>query len=94
MNNKRIKTGGRTKGTPNKITSEIKEIFKEIIECNLPQLQNDILELSPKERIDVLLRLSEFVIPKLQRSNIDVESEKRNLEIVVIRRDLWEEKKQ
>jgi hypothetical protein len=28
----------------------------------------------------------------LQRSNIDVESEKKNLEIVVIRRNLWEEK--
>jgi hypothetical protein len=67
--NKRLKTGGRGKGTPNKITTEIREFYKELIENNLEQLEADIMELSPKDRIEILIKLSEFVVPKLQRSH-------------------------
>jgi len=35
--NKRLKTGGRAKGTPNKVTTEIREFYKELIENNLEQ---------------------------------------------------------
>lgn len=87
---KRTKTGGRTKGAQNKITKEIKEVFKEIIECNLSQLEADILELSPKERIDVILKISEFVLPKLQRVSGDTFNKIDN-EIVVIRGNKWGE---
>ena len=81
---KRTKTGGRSKGTQNKITKEIKEYFKEIIEFNLPQMQTDILELTPKDRIDIMLKISEFILPKLQRVSGEINTNKDN-EIIVIR---------
>jgi predicted lipase len=92
MNNKRVKTGGRAKGTPNKITTEIKDVFKQIIECNLSQIETDIMELNPKDRIDVILKLSEYVLPKLQRSSIEMERENNGLEIVVIRGEKFKDK--
>jgi hypothetical protein len=92
INNKRVKTGGRAKGTPNKVTTEIKDVFKEIIECNLSQIETDIMELSPKDRIDVILKLSEYVLPKLQRSSIEMERENNGLEIVVIRGEKFKDK--
>lgn len=61
---KRNKTGGRTIGTPNKVTKEIREFYKELIENNLSTIERDLKELQPKERIEVLLKLTEFVIPK------------------------------
>jgi hypothetical protein len=92
INNKRVKTGGRAKGTPNKVTTEIKDVFKEIIECNLSQIETDIMELSPKDRIDVILKLSEYVLPKLQRSSIEMERENNGLKIVVIRGEKFKDK--
>jgi hypothetical protein len=70
---KRLKTGGRAKGTPNKVTTEIREFYKELIENNLEQIESDLIELTPKERIEVLIKLSEYVIPKLNKveSNVD-----------------------
>lgn len=68
--NKRPKTGGRAKGTPNKITTEIREFYKELIENNLEQIETDLKELNPKERIEILIKLSEYVVPKLARTEI------------------------
>ena len=41
---------GRPKGSPNKSTSEIKEIFSELLNNNLPQVQGWIDELEPKDK--------------------------------------------
>jgi hypothetical protein len=71
MNNKRNKTGGREIGTPNKITKDIREAYQLLIENNLETLESDLNELTAKERIDVLIKLSEFIVPKLQRSQIE-----------------------
>jgi hypothetical protein len=55
---------GRPKGTPNKTTSEIRNIFQLLLEQNLKQMKSDIRSLEPKQRIDVLLKLTEFILPK------------------------------
>ena len=71
--NLKNKTGGRIKGTPNKVTKEIRESYQLLIEKSLDRLESDLMELTPKERIEVLIKLSEYVIPKLNKieSNID-----------------------
>ena len=61
-----FKSGGRTKGVPNKVNSEIKEAFQLLIESNLEQLKYDIAELEPAQRIQALLQLSKFVVPNLK----------------------------
>ena len=70
----RIKTGGRNAGTPNKVTSEVREQFKQLLENNIAQMQNDIDELKPKDRIKVLLELSRFIVPTLKSTEWNLET--------------------
>ncbi len=62
------KSGGRTKGTPNKTTQEIKECIIHLLDKNIELLQNDIEKLEPKDRIQVIDKLLKFVLPQ----NIDI----------------------
>tara|TARA_B110000902_G_C13905184_1_gene435997 strand:+ start:22 stop:294 length:273 start_codon:yes stop_codon:yes gene_type:complete len=66
----RIKTGGRKAGTPNKITKDLREKFKLLIEDNVDKLQNDIEQLEPKDRIKVIIDLSKFVLPTLRATDL------------------------
>ena len=72
---KGIKTGGRTKGTINKTTAELREKFTLLIESNFNKLQTDIDLLQPKDRIKTILELTKFVIPTLKATDLTVESE-------------------
>lgn len=69
--NKRIKTGGREIGTPNKVTKCLRESIQIILDENTDQIRNDIKELNPKDRIEILLKFAEFIIPKMQRNQIE-----------------------
>ena len=60
----RSKTGGRELGTPNKITSEVKEVLKKIIENQLETLEEDLKTLSTKDRLEILVKLLPYIIPK------------------------------
>lgn len=68
---KRIKTGGRTKGTPNKDTRELRERISELIDMHFDRLSDDLLSLQPKERIEAMTKLLEYSLPKLQRMEMD-----------------------
>jgi hypothetical protein len=68
----RQKTGGRTKGTPNKTTCNTRAHFELLLHQNLETLQNDLLALSPRWRVHYLLELSKFVIPTLKAAEIDL----------------------
>lgn len=73
---KRQKTGGRQKGSENKATKEIKEAYKLLIEANIPNLTSwleRVAEDEPKEALKYLSALSEFVIPKLGRTEFSGE---------------------
>ena len=61
-----IKTGGRTKGTANKTTAELREKFSLLLDSNFDKLQNDIDLLEPKDRIKTILELAKFVVPTLK----------------------------
>jgi len=56
------KTGGRTKGTPNKATAEIRQTIMRIINEGITT--EFINELAPDKKADVLLRLLPYVISK------------------------------
>jgi hypothetical protein len=65
------KTGGKTKGTPNKATRDIKEAYRALIEKNLDNLTGwleKIAEKDPEKAVRIINDLSEYVIPKLARS--------------------------
>lgn len=65
----RAKTGGRVAGTPNKITGELREVLKTIIEGELVELPELLKELTPDERVGVLVKLLYLVVPKPQDEN-------------------------
>jgi hypothetical protein len=67
---KRVKWGGRQKGTPNKMTNNMKSILQAIIETDLMQnIHADIKQLSPSERMKLLTSLLRYYIPPLAPEN-------------------------
>ena len=60
-----IKYGGRQKGTPNRMTKELRSILKEIIFEELGDIQEKLDLLEPKERLEILVKLVPFVLPKV-----------------------------
>ena len=60
------KYGGRTKGTPNKITNEIRKKLKNIVDNELDILEESIKHLDSKERLEILIKLIPYVVPKVQ----------------------------
>ena len=66
-----FKSGGRVKGTENKITSDIREKFNQLLNDNIDTLDSDLKSLAPKDRINALLQLSKFVIPQLKSTEIN-----------------------
>ena len=75
----RQKTGGRTKGTPNKATAELRERFSSLLESNFDTIQSDLNNLEPKDRIKTILEISKFVIPTLKsvENTIDFDEDLR-----------------
>jgi hypothetical protein len=71
-----IKTGGRTKGTPNKTTSEIREHYQRLITDNLDLLDNDLKALEPVQRLKTIIELSKFVLPILKATELSTSTEK------------------
>ena len=60
------KLGGRVKGTTNKVTAEIRDMFKLIVENNLEGLQADMDALLPAERVKCNLGMGKFCLPTLK----------------------------
>lgn len=68
------KFGGRKKGTPNKTTKEIRNAFQLIIDNNLNNIDkwlNKIAETNPEKAITIILNISEYVLPKLNKVEIE-----------------------
>ena len=63
------KTGGRKAGTPNKVTTELRETLKAILDGELLTLTASLDKLTPKERLDVVLRLMPYCMPKVETIN-------------------------
>jgi len=79
-----IKTGGRTKGTPNRNTTEIREQFQSLINGNLEQMDKDLKALEPKDRIKAIIDLSKFVLPTLKAIDYTDSNDKERISPVVI----------
>lgn len=63
---KRNKTGGRVAGTPNKLTSELRERINDFLTINWNNLQADFESLEPKDKLLFYERLLQYGLPKLK----------------------------
>ena len=68
----RVKTGGRKKGTPNKISSQVKEKLSQIIDETIDSL--DISQMRPSEKIKLIQIGLQYIIPK---SHIEEQEEQK-----------------
>lgn len=65
------KTGGRKKGTPNKVTSSLREWIAELIDNERERMLSDLQKLEPKDRLMMLERLMQYVLPKQHATRMD-----------------------
>ena len=71
---KGAKYGGRKKGTPNKSTREIRETIQNLISMNLDNMSlwvERVAQDNPAKALEIMIRLSEFIIPKLKSVDND-----------------------
>lgn len=65
------KFGGRKKGVGNKTNVEIRMRIHNILEDNWSTLEEDLKELPRKDRINTIIKLMDFVVPKLNKLDIN-----------------------
>lgn len=68
--------GGRKAGAPNRITSEARQTLKLIFDDEISHLRANLETLSTKDRIDVILKIMPFLLPKLATETIIPEPQK------------------
>ena len=61
------KFGGRQKGTPNKLTKELRTLLKDILYDELENLEEHLDELEPRDRLEIIIKLMPYVFPKVQK---------------------------
>jgi hypothetical protein len=67
----RINPNGRPKGAVNRSTAEIRKAFQLLVSENLERLQSDLDALEPEKRISYIIKMAEFIIPKLQSVSLE-----------------------
>ena len=66
-----VKTGGRTKGTPNKSTAEVREAIAAFASANVAQMGKWLNAIDdPGKKLDLFLRAIEYHVPKLARTEV------------------------
>lgn len=61
---------GRTKGVGNKTTNKLRSFLMDFAEMNKEKMQEDLDKLEPKDRLNTMLNLFEYCLPKLQRTEL------------------------
>ena len=80
----RKKTGGRTKGTPNRTTAETKELLQKIVNKEIDNLSLLLEQLEPNERINAISKLLPYIVPK-QSEVFTTDTKVEPIEFTIIR---------
>jgi hypothetical protein len=66
-------TSGRPKGTPNKVTTDLRKWVECLIDRNLKKMERDLKQLEPRERLMILEKLLQYSIPKQQSISVEAQ---------------------
>lgn len=72
---------GRARGSKNKATTEVRQSFQTLVEGSLQQLEDDLRQLEPKDRLRIIIDLSKFFLPVLK--SVDVQNDTNNENILI-----------
>lgn len=67
------KTGGRQRGTPNKVTTDIKTWIAEILNNGRDQFEKDLKQVDARDRLKIYTGLITYILPKQQAVEMDAE---------------------
>lgn len=70
---KGVKTGGRQKGTSNKLTGTVKEMITQFVTDELQYLPTLLNRLEPKEKAEYIIKLLPYIMPKIAPTNAPIE---------------------
>lgn len=67
------KTGGRVKGTPNRVTSDLRQWVNDLLNSNRATFAEDLRRIEPHQRLAIMEKLLSYALPRLQsvESKID-----------------------
>ena len=60
------KTGGREKGTPNKLTREMRTAIKDVLADEIEKIPELLNSLDDRSRLEMIIRLLPFVLPRVE----------------------------
>ena len=81
---------GRPKGTQNKEAKAIREAFAKLLENKMPDVENwldDIKENDPVKAFELMLKMSEYILPKLKaiENSFSTEDGVQSIKIEVVK---------
>jgi len=76
--NGHFKYGGRKKGDPNKFTNEFRDLLRAFLQKEILDLPNTFNAInSPERRLELILKLLPFVVPKAQEISLEMLSDNK-----------------
>ena len=73
---------GRPAGRPNKITKQLRERISDFLNEKRPQIEKDFQKLEPKERVLLYERLIQYIVPRLQATEITTPEPKQDSDLL------------
>lgn len=61
---KGVKTGGRQKGTSNKLSGTVKEMIVQFVTNEIQHLPSLLNQLEPKDKAEYIIKLLPYILPK------------------------------
>jgi hypothetical protein len=71
--------GGRPKGAQNKTSKQVKEILSDILSDEIEAMPERLNQLSDKDRLDIVIKLLPYILPKQKELEITNDITKMNL---------------
>ncbi|MEG1543263.1 MAG: DUF5681 domain-containing protein [Tannerellaceae bacterium] len=69
---------GKPKGATNKTTRQAREMIQKLFDDNIDQVQQDLDAMTPKDRVEAMIKLLPYLAPKLQSITLDDNREQTN----------------
>ena len=66
-----MKYGGRTKGTPNRITSDLRQFLSNYVQDNI---QHSLDQLTPSKRAEIIVKLLPYILPTADKQQDELQT--------------------